>query len=124
MQTGIIILGHGSRAAVDEANEILLELGNKVRANEGFQLLENAFMNPKSERLSLEEAVDRIVKNGATKVIVAPVFIANGMHMQKDIPAMIEDLKAKYPVEIKCAPHLGADQRIVEIIADRIKETV
>ena len=123
MPTGVVVLGHGSREAVDEANEVLLELAGLLRKSTGLKLLENAFMNPKSNRPGLEEAVDRVIKNGATKVIVAPVFIANGMHMQKDIPAMIERLRAKYRVEIKCAGHLGADPRIVEVIADRIKET-
>lgn len=122
MRTGIVVLGHGSRQAVDEANEVLLELASMIKNNMGIQLLENAFMNPKSKRQSLEEAIEKIIKNGAMKIIVAPVFISNGMHMQNDIPAMIEQLKAKYRVEIKCAGHLGADPRIGEIIADRIRE--
>ncbi|MCG9967317.1 sirohydrochlorin cobaltochelatase [Pelotomaculum terephthalicicum JT] len=124
MQIGIVVLGHGSRAVVDEANEVLLELSNMIKANNGFQLLETAFMNPESGRPGLEEAVYKLIGSGAKKIIVAPVFISNGIHMQKDIPVMIEQLKAKYEVEIKCAAHMGADAKIAEIVSERIREVV
>lgn len=122
MQIGIVVLGHGSRAAVDEANEVLLRLSNMIKVNNDFQLLETAFMNPESGRPGLEEAVNKLVGNGAEKIVVAPVFISNGIHMQKDIPAMIERLKEKYGVEIKCAAHMGADSKIAEVVSDRIRE--
>ncbi|MEW6274401.1 MAG: CbiX/SirB N-terminal domain-containing protein [Bacillota bacterium] len=122
MKTGIVVLGHGSRRAVDEANHVLLRLAEMVKAGTGADLLETAFMNPKAQRQNLADAVGKLVAGGATKIIVAPVFLSNGLHMQKDIPAEIALLKEKHAVEIKTAAHLGADPRIAAVIVDRIRE--
>jgi len=122
MKTGIVVLGHGSRRAVDEANHVLLRLAEIVKANTGADLLETAFMNPKAERQRLADAVGKLVAGGAKRVLVAPVFLSNGLHMKKDIPAEIEQLKEKYRVEIVLAAHLGADPRIAAVIVDRIRE--
>lgn len=121
MDTGLVLLGHGSRAAVDEANQVLLRLAEMVRGKAGFARLETAFMNPKARRQSLAEAVEKMIREGAERIIVAPVFLSNGLHMQQDIPAEITRLKQKYQVEIRLAAHLGADPRIAEVIADRIR---
>jgi len=122
MKTGLVVLGHGSRVAVDEANQVLLSLAAMVKERTGFDLLETAFMNPKSQRQNLAEAVGKIVRGGAKRIIVAPVFLSNGLHMQKDIPAEIAELKEKYQVEISLAAHLGPDPRIADVVVERIKE--
>lgn len=122
MKTGIVILGHGSRRAVDEANQVFLEIAEMVRARTGADLLETAFLNPRAQRQDLAGAVARLVARGAKRIIVAPVFLANGLHMQKDIPEEIARLREKYQVEIRATAHLGADPRIVEVVVDRIGE--
>lgn len=124
MKTGIVVLGHGSRAAVDEANQVLIDLSEMVRERVEFDIFATAFMNPRSQRPGLEQAVAEVVRKGAERVIVAPVFLSNGMHMQKDIPEEVERLRSKYRVEIKIAPHLGADPRLADMIAERIREVV
>jgi sirohydrochlorin ferrochelatase len=122
MKTGIVLLGHGSRAAVDEANQVLLALAEMVGAKAGADLLEAAFLNPRTKRQNLAEAVGGLISRGAQKIIVVPVFLANGLHVQQDIPAEIEELREKYRVEITLARCLGADPRIADIILDRIGE--
>lgn len=121
MDTGLVLLGHGSRAEVDEANQVLLRLAGMVRGKTGFTLLETAFLNPRARRQNLAEAVEKVVRRGAKRIIVAPVFLSNGLHMQQNIPAEITRLKQKHQVEIRLAAHLGADPRIVEVIVDRIR---
>jgi sirohydrochlorin ferrochelatase len=122
MKTGIVLLGHGSRAAVDEANQVLLALAEMVGAKAGADLLEAAFLNPRAKRQNLAEAVGGLISRGAQKIIVVPVFLANGLHVQQDIPAEIGELREKYRVEITLARCLGADPRIADIILDRIGE--
>jgi sirohydrochlorin ferrochelatase len=124
MKTGVVILGHGSRAAVDEANQVLIDLARVVKEKINFEFFATAFMNPKSQRPNLEKAVAGLVQDGVKKIIIAPIFLANGVHMQKDIPEEITRLREKYQVEIKIATHLGTDARIAEIIVEKIKEVV
>jgi sirohydrochlorin ferrochelatase len=129
MKIGVVILGHGSRASIDEANQVLITLVERLKEKVSLEqvnidFLAPAFMNPKSQRPNLEQVVAEMVLMGAKKIIIAPVFLSNGIHIQKDIPAEIIRLKEKYRVEIKMAPHLGADPRISDIIMERIKEVI
>lgn len=122
-------MGHGSRTVVDEANQVLITLSEMIKEKINIEqinvdFLATAFMNPESQRPNLEQAVAEVVKKGAEKIIVAPVFLSNGIHIQKDIPEEIKRLKEKYQVEIKMALHLGADFRIADIIIERIKEVI
>lgn len=120
---GIVILGHGSRAAVDEANSFLERVAAEIGGIFNDARVEPAWMNPKSQRQDLARAVARLVMEGAKRIIVAPVFLTDGLHIRKDIPEDIAALKKEYPgVEFRLARHLGFDRRIVAILAERIGE--
>jgi len=122
MRLGIVILGHGSRAAVGEANKITFQVADLVQLQRADDLVETAIMTRESGLQSIDEAVDKLVLAGVSQVIVAPLFLANGMHIRSDIPAEITKIQAKYPtVAIKMAAHIGADQRIADILMERIE---
>jgi sirohydrochlorin ferrochelatase len=122
MNLGIVILGHGSRAAVGEANKVVFQVTDLVRLQRADDMVEPAIMNRDSGLQSIEEAVEKLVLRGAKKIIVALLFFANGMHIQSDIPAEIAKIQAKHPdVIIKMTSHIGADQRIADILEERIE---
>lgn len=118
--TGIIILGHGSRA--EEANLALLEITEMVKKQLGSDNVEAAFLQ--FSQPDLDCAVTAMAEKGITKIIVMPLFLYRGIHIQEDIPGELEQLKARYEgkVEIVFAGHLGIDPRIAEIAVDRIME--
>ncbi|HHW07447.1 MAG TPA: cobalamin biosynthesis protein CbiX [Clostridia bacterium] len=123
MAKGIILLGHGSRARVDEANQLLVEMAsllkNRIRAGE----IAPAWMNSKSGRPGLREVAARLAEAGFTEIIVAPWFLTSGLHIQEDIPEMLEELRQRYPrVRFALARPLGADPRLADILAERIQE--
>ena len=121
MPTGVVVLGHGSRREVGEANRTLIQLAEMLRGAVDLDLMEVAFMNGKSGLPGLGPAVDRLVERGATQIGVLPVFLAAGMHMQKDIPADIDRAGQKHPaVDIVLAGHIGADPRLVPILAEKL----
>lgn len=119
MKTAVIVLGHGSKAP--QALETLRRYGEMVRTASGCEIVEVASLQFNSP--DLPTALNTVIKSGAIKVIITPLFLYNGIHMQEDIPAVIAQEKAKNPgVEIILANNLGADNRIVDIVLDRIKE--
>jgi sirohydrochlorin ferrochelatase len=119
---GIVVLGHGSRAAVDEANSFLELVAGEIKKVFAARV-EPAWMNPKSQRQNLSEAVAKLVKEGVNRVIVAPVFLTDGLHIRKDIPEDVAALKEQYPgVEFRLARHIGFDSRVAAILAERIGE--
>ncbi|PKM41680.1 MAG: cobalamin biosynthesis protein CbiX [Firmicutes bacterium HGW-Firmicutes-8] len=119
MKTAVIVLGHGSKAP--QALETLRRYGEMVRTASGCEIVEVASLQ--FNKPDLPEALHSAIKSGAARVIITPLFLYNGIHMQEDIPAVLAEEKAKNPgVEIILANNLGADNRIVDIVLDRIKE--
>lgn len=123
LKTGVVILGHGSGAATNEANSEIYQLTSMIKPHIASSLVETAIMNRKSGMQSVTEAVEKVIVAGAQRVIIVPMFLANGIHVQKDIPAEAEALRQIYKnVDIQVSKHIGADRRIVDILLDRIRE--
>lgn len=111
MSTAIILFAHGARdpgwaAPVHELAVRLHKAG--VRAEPAF--LEH--MQP-----DLESAVDSIVSGGVTDILIAPLFLAQGAHLKRDLPAQIEAMKHRHPgLAFRVAPALGDDETVLAAI--------
>jgi len=123
MNKGVVILAHGSRAIAWEANQLVVKIVEMYKAKMGNKNVKPAYMNSQSGGPSLEEAVTELVNEGLTEIIVAPWFLTDGLHIREDIPEIINTLEEKYPqIKITLAKVLGADERIVDILIDRVEE--
>ncbi len=123
MKKGIVVLGHGSRASVGEANQVVFQVTEMVKDKVGHTLVETAIMNRMSGLQSLEEAVERLITQGADYITVVPMFFSNGIHMQSDIPEEILAIQEKHAgVTVTMANHIGADARIADILVERVQE--
>jgi sirohydrochlorin ferrochelatase len=124
MKSGVVVLGHGSKTIVDEANLALYKVIDLVKTKLDTPLVEAAFMMRESGKQNLQQAIDKLVEQGASKIVVAPWFLTNGLHIQQDIPEELAEARTKHKgkVEIAFARHLGPDPRIVDVLIDRIGE--
>lgn len=123
MKLGIIVLGHGSRACVGEANQVVFQVSDMIRERAGDALVETAIMNRMSGLQTIEQAVEKLINKGVGRITVVPMFFANGMHIQQDIPEEITELRKRHPgISITMAGHIGADARIADILMERIRE--
>ncbi len=114
---GVLILAHGSRR--QETDKILESLTQKVKEKTGEELVYPAYLQFSEQ--NLEAGIERLISKGADNIKVIPMFIFDGIHVTQDIPAELDEVRAKHPgVNIKMSGHLGDDDRIAEIIADRI----
>lgn len=114
---GVLILAHGSRR--QETERTLESLTHKVKAKTGEQLIYSAYLQFSEQ--NLEVGVEHLIKNGADKIKVIPMFIFDGIHVTQDIPEELEAIRAKHPgIEIRMSSHLGDDDRLADIIIDRI----
>lgn len=69
----------------------------------------------------MESGIKQLVKSGATNIKVIPMFLFDGVHVTEDIPQEIESLMVKYPgIRIKIGRHIGDDDRMADILVDRI----
>lgn len=68
---------------------------------------------------SLPDAVDAAVADGATRIRVVPHFLGPGNHVRTDIPELVRTAKGRHPdVQLELSTHLGADPRLVVLLAD------
>ena len=114
---GILILAHGSKR--QETEVILNSLIEKVKVKTGEEHVYPAFLQ--FSELNLEKGIKNLVEKGASCIKIMPMFIFDGVHVTQDIPNELKEIIAKYPqVKIKISGHIGDDDKLADIIVDRI----
>jgi sirohydrochlorin ferrochelatase len=116
VNTGIVIFAHGS--SVPSANDAVRAVTEAVSAAGGYTRVETAFLDAKPD---LAEAVARLANSGVERILVAPYFLTLGIHLQRDLPAIVQRLsEANRNVEIRVTPPLDGHPALVDALRDRI----
>ncbi|ARI77393.1 sirohydrochlorin chelatase [Halobacillus mangrovi] len=72
---------------------------------------------------SMSEGIKRLVDKGATEITIIPVLLLSAGHYYQDIPEEISDAMKVYPnVKFKYGKPLGVQERINEVLVDRVNE--
>ena len=116
--TGLLLVGHGSR--VPEASRVLIQVVVSLRrAFRGF-VVEPCFLE--ISQPDVQTGIDKCVAQGAQRILIVPYFLYLGGHVGRDIPQHMSEARARHAgLEIRIAPHLDFDRRIVAVVEDRIK---
>ena len=118
-KTAVVFFAHGS--SIESANEAVREVAREAARRGGFDLWETAFLG--GGRPDLDEAAERLVSAGAARVVVVPYFLTLGLHLQRDLPALVSDVAKAFPgVEFTCGEPLDGHPALAEILADRARE--
>jgi sirohydrochlorin cobaltochelatase len=71
---------------------------------------------------SLDEAARVLAAEGAKTVTVVPLFLAQGKHLKRELPGMIDALEQSYTgMNFRVAPALGDNPEILAAIASWVK---
>jgi len=117
--TALIVLGHGSRAP--EATETLAAVTAMVREKTDYARV--AYASLQLSEPDLATVMQEMVEAGMNRILVSPFLIATGQHVKEDIPNELAALREKHPgVEMHLGSPLGADERLAEILLDRVVE--
>jgi sirohydrochlorin ferrochelatase len=113
----ILLVDHGSRR--DEANAVIEAVAAALRVRRPEAIVEVAHMELAEPTLA--DAFARCVARGATEVAVCPYFLGPGRHTTGDIPRLVEEASAAHPgLRATIAAPLGFDERLVDVVIDRI----
>ncbi len=67
----------------------------------------------------LPELVAELVQAGCTEVTIVPVFLGQGGHVLRDLPATVEQLKLDYPqLDFRIAKAVGEDAAVLHAMAN------
>src|ERR1700677_221520 len=119
MQTGIIIVDHGSTRA--ESNKMLEHVAELFgqRFREKYDIVEPAHMELTEP--SIATAYARCAARGAERIVVCPFFLGPGKHWTSDIPRLTAEAAGPFPAtQFHVTPTLGIDDLIMDLLAKRI----
>ncbi len=119
--TAVIQFAHGSRDA-DWAKP-LYAIRDRMRAAEPRLRVELAFLELMQPTLA--EAVKQFAASGENRICIAPLFMAQGAHLKRDLAATLGELRAAHPgTELEVLPALGEMEPVLEAISRSIAKAV
>jgi len=117
----IILVDHGSRRA--EAAGHLEAVAARVAERRRDWRVLHAHMDVGEP--DLPSAIARCARDGVREIVVHPFFLNTGMHVQETIPGLIEAARSAHPdLLITQSAHLGLHDGLVDVVIDRIDETL
>ena len=113
----VVFVAHGSRAveANDAHSAAAAALADRTGATVVPAYLELA-------EPSIPDAIVAAVDAGAARVVVLPLFLYPGRHVQRDIPQLVAEAQERRPdAAIELLEPFGADPALVGVLADQVR---
>lgn len=113
--SALVLFGHGARDP--EWAGPMRRIRDAVCVRAGAPRVELAFLEFMSPTLT--EAIAALVAGGACRVAVVPIFLAQGGHLKRDLPVLLDEARAAHPgCEITLATAAGEADPVVVAMAD------
>ena len=111
---GIVLFAHGSRDP--EWAEPFRQVAQRIQASRPEYPIAIAFLEHMAP--TLEEAIASLADQGASAVMVFPLFMAQGGHLKQDLPRILDAIRASRPhLPICLESALGDVPEILDAIA-------
>ncbi|TYR78750.1 sirohydrochlorin chelatase [Priestia megaterium] len=116
----VLYICHGSR--IKEGCTQAIEFIERCKKTIDIPIQELCFLELAPP--TIEQGFERCIKQGATRIAVVPVLLLTATHAKKDIPEEIQKVHRHYPqVEVVYGEPFGVDNKIVDILMERIHQT-
>jgi sirohydrochlorin ferrochelatase len=115
--TGYIVFAHGS--SIESANDAVRKVAADMASQGGLTIVEAAFLEGGQPDLpaALEAMAARV-----SRVVVVPYFLTLGLHLQRDLPRLIERVRRAHPeLEIRVTAPLDEHPAMVQALLDRAR---
>ncbi len=119
MTTALILFAHGARDP-EWANPMRRVQASIRQQVPGLhvELAFLEFMTP-----TLLDSAEALIASGIDKLVVMPMFIARGGHLKRELPEMIEALRASHPdVEFFLGGAIGENETVIQAMAEAAVE--
>lgn len=103
-QTGLVLFAHGARDP--EWAEPFRAIAARVAADRKDLTVRLAFLEFQTP--SLSDAIAELADTGHTTIHIAPLFMAQGGHLKKDVPNLLAEVSRQQPgLKIELLPAIG-----------------
>jgi len=126
MKNGVLVVGHGSKLQFNK--DLVTKAAARLAKIPEFGPVTAAFMQLNEP--DIKTGIKTLADQGVDMIYVQPCFLASGIHLTVDIPGEIGlkkgERETKMTVDGKkvtlryCDP-IGDDDRIAQILADRVR---
>lgn len=100
-----------------EANEAVHLVAAKLAQRTG-KAVETAFLECSPP--TVRDAAGKLVAGGVAHIVIVPYFLTMGIHLKRDLPAIVDELRPDYPsVTIEIAEPLDGHPALLDILVDR-----
>lgn len=119
VRNGIVLFGHGARAP--EWAAPMERARDRLRSQAAADEVELAFLEFMAP--TLPAALDELAQRGVARIDVIPMFLAQGGHLKRDLPALLDEARARHPqLDIRLAPAVGEAESVIAAMADYAAE--
>lgn len=116
MTEGLLLFAHGARdPAWSRPFEAVAERLRAARPGTPVALAYLEFMSP-----GMEEAAAQLAAGGCTRVHVLPLFLGTGGHVRRDVPLLLDRLRARHGDAVEWLLHapLGEHDAVLQAMCD------
>lgn len=119
MNTGILLIGHGTRDAAGVRE--FLALAEAIKPISAPIPIEACFLELAEPTIA--EGVERLAKAGVQRMLVAPLLLFSAGHHQRDVPEAVSAALANYPgITTAQLPALNDHPRVLALSQRRLNE--
>jgi sirohydrochlorin cobaltochelatase len=113
-RTALILFAHGARER--EWAAPLEGIRDRIAAQRPELRVELAFLEIMTP--PLPQMIAQLAGSGHNRILVAPVFLARGGHLKRDVPQLLDEARQRFPhVTIELLPVLGEIDSVLEAAA-------
>jgi sirohydrochlorin ferrochelatase len=112
---GYVVFAHGS--SIESANDAVRAVAAEMARRGGLKTVVAAFLE--GGQPDLHGALEALAKD-VSRVVVVPYFLTLGLHLQRDLPRLIDQVKSAHPgLAIEVTQPLDQHPAMVEALLDR-----
>ncbi|MCW8887378.1 MAG: CbiX/SirB N-terminal domain-containing protein [Motiliproteus sp.] len=122
-KTTLIIIAHGSRRpqSNDEVRALVEQFQQLPGVN--FERVDAAFLELATP--SLHEAVAAAAESGSKQFLIYPYFLNTGKHVERDIPAILDELASEYSqCHFQLLEHFGSSSEVLPLIQSHVDQQI
>ena len=119
--TAIVLFAHGARDP-DWALP-LQRVRDAIRGASGAKRVELSFLDFMTP--TLQDCAESLVTDGFRRLLIVPLFIAQGGHLKHDAPLILDALRAAHPaVDFELAGPVGEAESVVQAMAAHVLKLI